>query len=891
MNAEKLNALQTLLNKKRTSSQAVPQTAHNYRNFKELIIKQELEQEIYALIVALDLDSQSFLESFLERCATRAKQNAGTCLSFFAFSEGECNQLYIEMALILFQPATLGELIAYLEPGITCLLVPESDSADHLQQAPIRLIEHPIARLIQTPSISGFADYVAFGPYLFNLKTINRQSFQMHYSVYHELKLHYPGLAKRIYQQHNRAFRALEEHLLTVDGAGQTPKDVISKFNHNYYLDDLSLGNPRFAIASSLSDYDDPVCYLNSLEPEEKSKLLALSRWSRPRSLDYIMNQYRKDQDKKTYLLDLNVFLLIHSLQDVLDNPENQTALALSPKRTEQHLQAIKAYYNDKTSLSSVRDFDNLPLPEHFIESNISLLKIVDDRGYLSLLNHFPFRLYPQLMSVTQAKQDVMPGYFFHYVMMGLIQNGVLDSEPLSAFNQTLVSDMEFFGGLQDLLILAAKCNMDLMRRLLELIPPEQQLFHLYTKAAKSGKSIFHYATGHLPTLYYLLGLVPRDNLWATMFDTSDPQLLLHEAVTNLPHSLNIILKLVSEQDHLAAVKQENQKGHDLLYFVVNSLENLETVLRIYPEEERVFAATREYADGSTLLHAAAKSCSGTFQMLLQGYFPPDKWYVALSKKDNKGRTVLQYAVDAGNIPVIEHIISLIPRQYLLEAMLDTFYWKDNLICKAASERSVSDVFDILPISDHLVAVQQENHRGENLFSLACADAKALRIIWNTYPKEKRLVALLKENDSGNCIDGTISLLVTFHRIVPFPESLKTMLRLITDLDTRTTLIESENFYHQNALHIAATNPDSLELILNLYSPEHRAKRLNLKDKKGKSALDYAAKYPECMKVITRMLPEVPVHASMIGFFSQPSTSYSGALVNFIPKKSPGYYG
>lgn len=886
MDTETITTLHTLLSNKYLLCSVQPSSVHDYYSLKLLVINQELEKEISALIIALDSNPQTFPDYFIMRCQTRARQNADSCLSLFAFPLGDCNQLDTDIAKILFHPQTMSELLHYLEPDITTLILPELNSTssdDNPENATVRLTECSTRLLMQEPTAKNLADFAVSGRYLFDLKTINRLPLQIHQKLYHELRIDYPDLTQNIYKQHNKDLIALEEHILTIASNGKTPLEVIRGFFRKYLPGDLATENPSFDNSHAPPTHTDPIHYLNSLDSKEKNRLLALTDPDSQRSIyEVISRLHNKGLSINKYDADR----LINELQKIIANPDNQDILNQQPLCSAQYLQTFNARYSSQPIIPTANEELDLPLPDHYLKMNFSQLKITKNKDLLRILLLIPAHLYASLIQFANINNKKL---FRNRELWELILKGGFNHERLTAFYQALVINVERFGGVRKLLIFAVAVitSFDLFRMLLDTVPPEQRISILNIKDEKAGMNLFHYASlHHLPILQYILGLVHPDNLLDTLFEEDDlNRNVLYNAVKSA-QSIKLILQIIPGEYHLAMTRRENSEGEDLLCTVVRYPISIETVLGIYPKSDRIEAATREYKNGSTLLHYAARWSLKSLKMFLQ-FWPKEEWVSILNKKNHRGETALSHAVACSKVKIAGFILQLIPNPDLLDVLINTKVYDGNIIHKIASLNRLCQILALLHESDHVVAVKQVAKNGKNIFHFARNDPQALQAIWNAYPKEERIAALLKENKRSFYFYSDRAGLffsIIFHEIVPIHKSLEAFFEVILDSQTRQTLVEATNFLGQNALHIAVTNPKSLEIILNLYPPEYRSKRLNLKDGNGKSALSYAEKYPESMVVIAKLLPELPSELLSLGFFSQAATSSNNTLVTFSPR-------
>lgn len=849
--------------------------SYDYDDLKKSAINQEIDEEINALLDALNKEADTFPDYFIQRCEMRSIRNADSCFSLFADPEGECNQLFIKITEILFQPKTLAALLHYLEPGITTFITPKryataSSVDEHPTGEHIQLMNYPVQTLTQAPTTTELMHFAVAGRFLFDVRCLSKFSFSLHKSLHHELTLDHPDLAIKIYQQHNSDLNKLEEHILRVNGKGETPLTAIKKFNLKYNIQDLFKKKPLFPDSQKKPIYADLLFYLDTvIEDDQKHKLLALTSYGSRSTVSMIIEDLEVTEQTR-----LCSFLL----ERVIATPANQDLLTQLPSCSERYLRMLSSQYNQHTPLSSSKEMISLPLPVYFLSIGaLSRLNILTARDLLALLLSCPSGSYSELLQYAHIDLKI----FCKDVLIGdMIRLEIFNPERLHAFNTAVVANIERLGGMHNLLTFAAYCNPDLIEMLLETLPPENR-FPALLFAEEEGYSVYHVAARYAPSMRHILQLtLPENRLQALFTATASHWLVLHRAAWETGVSLSSIFELLSPHECHIAITKEDSEGYDLLYHVVDDHENLRLVLHKHPESDPVAVLRRKYANGSTIIHHAARSLE-SLKFLLD-YFSKKVWLEILCEQDNSGRTALSYALGNLSSDSVLYILQLTPQEERLNTMLTTSYSydKDNLIIQMASSRYFPDILALLSKSESVIAVTQEDKDGDNLFGKARYNAKALAVIWDLYPEEKKLTALLKRLRFYYIIEGVFALDIIFHRLIPHPKSLSFILTAIKDPTSCQKLLEIKNNHGQTAFHIATSNPESLKIILNSCPPELIHKRLKEKDKFGHDVFHYANKYPKSERIISDFLPDLPQRRKPleIGFFSQAECSSGPAV-------------
>ena len=179
-------------------------TRHGMPSLPQIALQQaldmEIERELEALETAIKHDIKTFPDFFKARCRVRAINNEDSLLSFLTTTENrsKCNQIYFQIAEIVFQPKTMGELLAILLPNITCVLEFEfyrtslSDPFDY-KHVRIELVERPVSFLTRPPQMEVFDELVTEGIHLLDMQNIARFPFSMHQTFYATLQKTHPG--------------------------------------------------------------------------------------------------------------------------------------------------------------------------------------------------------------------------------------------------------------------------------------------------------------------------------------------------------------------------------------------------------------------------------------------------------------------------------------------------------------------------------------------------------------------------------------------------------------------------------------------------------------------------------------------------------------------------
>lgn len=106
-------------------------TINNYSTLLKASIIRELSEELESLKRLFNAGNTKSPEAikaeFKSLCRLRQARNQGTCLSYTALPEGDCNELYWEIMIKLFKPKTLPDVMGVLLPDVTRVMTLNSD--------------------------------------------------------------------------------------------------------------------------------------------------------------------------------------------------------------------------------------------------------------------------------------------------------------------------------------------------------------------------------------------------------------------------------------------------------------------------------------------------------------------------------------------------------------------------------------------------------------------------------------------------------------------------------------------------------------------------------------------------------------------------------------------
>ena len=577
------------------------QAPPDYASLKELVINQELTDELAALKNILDGDFNNFAETFKKRCQQRNQRNTNTCLSMTAMPGGVCNQLYWQIAIIVFKPQTYAELFTLFFPDVNVQLsctLQLNDKQPESKYPDISLVTLQFQQLHADSSLNALPDatvpahFVIAGKLIFDLQDIAAFDFVMHEKFHAGLQAHFPDLALKLYQ-HNDALKTLHNKLLLVTGHGQSLKQVIQRFIRECKTGGNLITGEEYATISTQVAYTEFVHYLEGLSSAMKTALLNMKTNSHPHlSLSDIWNHLKQGNCVETAARDLD---------SVLNNKENESLLNTSPNvASEDKAEILRQYRKPQTANLPVTGNEvTTVLPEVYLSQYLSLIVINDTENYLDFLLNFPPDSYTRLLQYANITcTPELP-----LTLARFIASGGIDSAQLALFEQAIIANHEKSGGKSAVLkfALIAKA-ISLLTSVLDLYDSSELLDTIKQKDSR-GVTI------------------------------------LHRAATN-PEALKIILASLPEEQRLEAVKEKDEYGNNVLHLAVENPEALNVILALYPEEQRLEAVKEKDRNGSNILHRAATNPAALNVILAS--LPEEQRLEAVKAKDKDGRSVLR---------------------------------------------------------------------------------------------------------------------------------------------------------------------------------------------------------------------------------------------------------
>ncbi len=505
-------------------------STHRARNLKRAVGLLELREEIEALSAMVDTDN--FEEAFRERCRLRAIANTNTPLSFFSSPDGVCNNLYWNILLQLIPaPNSMGKMLAILAPNVGQILSPDLgfQRNEGRVEYNVTLVEKPVVTALTQPaSQEELPKFVVLREgLLFNVDDISAYNFELHSTFYEQLSHQYADTIDNLYQ-HNQELKTLQNQMLQIS-QGQSPLDAIQRLISGLEQSE-TFANTAFT---------DFLVYLESLAPEDKRRLQALTPSGHSKSIEAV-------------ILDLRgggcTIAANTTLSSIINNSENHAFLtSRSSTLSPEDIRSIKNRYKRNNRLSSAHDdTKKLAMPESLIVKFISDITISTQWDCAIILQYFPPSHYEELLRHTRI--DTYISGFLSPLPLFRRSGIMLNEQQQAALERAIFTNYSKFGNLVEILKFAIEQNYNyLAEHILSLSDAQgNTALHLLGHGAENP-TVWAASMAKLQENARLAALQKKNNAGDSVLDLiiGRPN-LVNATLTSLPE--NMLLAVLTER-------------------------------------------------------------------------------------------------------------------------------------------------------------------------------------------------------------------------------------------------------------------------------------------------------------------------------------------------------
>ncbi len=389
----------------------------SYADLREEVNYFELRAEIKYFENITDIETLE--QSVYERLHARFKGVDNHTIPFYKRVNTLTNQFYFDLMLALVDVDNLSDAIQYLScryhhpsEKYQQLLVeipevfPEglsySQKVSFFRNAKpnvlVRKSESGLSQMSASLSDLSACVFSDDGEVVLNLTAINRFSFKRHCHLHKLLHLHYPDLAKRVYE-HNAAWADLSHDIECVKRAGDTPREALT-----HLIKRLRLGGEAYTgqrgvageiALAAIAKFSD---YFNHLPNELQNQLQLLVSNTYEFQLGDFFTKITED---------VCVEWLSTLLQDVLEsNPESEclnNRVGISPD----YLNSLEKKCRHGLDVQQSSEVSPDEIPEALGKEIIEHMDFSDKRNLCYILNTMPNDLIHFFWKYADVRNDL----------------------------------------------------------------------------------------------------------------------------------------------------------------------------------------------------------------------------------------------------------------------------------------------------------------------------------------------------------------------------------------------------------------------------------------------------------------------------------------------------
>jgi hypothetical protein len=906
MNTEYINALITQY---QTICQPYLGPIHDYPSLRKHTLAKELLSEL-DLIRGLLKEPDDFKAAFQERLRTRAKS-----ASFEALPQSPSNQLCWDIALAVFEPKTLGEMLTYLSPNTERVVVADIDEgAIALDAKDITELTHKLKELqdnlphtLQEKKFEPkdfpeplekerLAELILVDDCLFDVASISQFPLKTSSDLLKDIETKYPKLLLKLLN-HNEAMQGLKTDVEVFRNNNFTPKEALMTLYRGLRLGGTKFTAQTFASAGGHSAVEQFFEYFLALPDALQTEIKALK--VNTKSMANVFDTgFDKGHCVESTATDIMQIVQANSGNKALNNPPHLSANAR---------QSLIQKYRKKRPCAQNQEFISpQDLPSQHLMEALKEIRFNTAEDIITLFIEFPPELYATLLeglnllwnqnnrstfvsngalSLFAAANDG----FFNPAQKEALAKAMGKQQqrfPMVEFCHSLTwsVDWSFITAiltamdegelrstlrqpdkLGSLLIHKAAKNPEALAFILNQYPKKQWVELIATKTVEfssaGGRTVLHEAAANPKSVQTLLDLV-KQNLNLLKIQDKRRRTVLHEAVYS-PESIQLLLNLIPQNKRLAALKVTDDEGNNLLHLAASNTESLKAILTLLTEEQRL-AALKDERAGENLLNSVAKHPESL--KMLFSLVPLKQQQDLLRLKDTRKLTPFHSA--ATTPESIKFLLSLVPKEKRLDRLKQRSWFQTVFHFAASSPESLQAIVNLLPEKKRADVLKIQG-----VMQRACVNnPESLKLLLSLIPEKQRW-DVLKEGSAlriaalnPESIKTLLSLIPEkkraelpklkglLHMAAQKPESLKLLLDLIP-LNQRHNALKTK-YCGRSLISWAADDPNSLNLVLSLYPQDELQDALNLKMNWRETVRDLLVRRPESLNAFLSLVPE-----------------------------------
>lgn len=745
----------------------------SYDDLKKLILSKYLCQEIEALKTMTRSSSAEFKEKFLKRWQEMIEETKNTCLDFNAHAKN-VSELYWSVALALFKPATLGEMLSLLFPEAQVLHFEEQADAS------FGFKNHSLISLSQAPTFENLRELIVLDGVIFDLRCITHLNLDQHRALYEAAQQTYPNLVAKLYRW-NDPLKMVFRDLLLIREEIPTPRQMLQILIQKLRMGRSEItegGLARMEAHIACNEFSE---YLASFSPGFRAELLGMEafRFSHGETLGLWLNKLPNE--------DVCVSSLAHYLQMILENPENNAVLGKTYTISEKELERLDKQY--QTCILSICGDDNIDcLPKNKVQEQLTKIRVKTPYEYLKLFQNIHTNFYSQVIKQIPTRK-----FSLLLDLLSVLDSGFLNQEQLAALQLSIIENHKKLGGVLRIAVHAARDqNYQLFIICLPNLNKPQQISVFKMKF--NDRTFLHRLVGDSQRLLSLLALLPQD---FPLLKILNDERNSHKTILYFALKCSVSLRALLERIPLVDRPQAFIDHGEILGAAASDYpESFDVIMELLPQESRaallmLTGCLGQPISNAPVLYRAASQLSSLKTILKFLNQEEIRSIIDKLEEEKPYDTILNSALY--NPECLRVLIALYPEE--VRRMVKR---KSPLFClNPKSTEALQMILELYHPSERLAALEEKPHFGRKPIDNFCEEPKAMLIILQMLPEEERIRALQKSK--------RLLLSLSYN-----PKDLQTLLKLIPK-EYRLTEMQKNEAGYQTFLSTLWGNYDALK--------------------------------------------------------------------------------
>lgn len=682
------------------ANQYIPATNLDYHDLCQRAFLEELKRETAILQKMLN-QPETFKENFEKRCLARDLDTTNN-IPFHILQSSITNDLYLEIALCIYEPKRAIDLFPILMPNITShinvslpvkLTRKEELKNQLISKEPTFVVEKHLFSLSEIESFNALKSIAFCSSKTIDLQQIAQFDLIAQHLFWKKLKKEAPELLGPIYS-HNTAFQNLLEDIILYEQGGQSLKQIFE-----ILIRDLKLGGSRYSNKEEAAEIAQAAIarfheFYHALDNKQKATLRELKSQSNKTLGDIIDKQLMTGSCVETLAQDLDAVV-----QNYQHSPFfNEVSL------NKEQLKALKQKYS-KGNLDCSRQTITYIMPPKALLFQVlsdvhnNLTKIENQYADLFFDSPAPFHhlliewlLKEEVMCKLLAETDAFSNEIAQLIKSGVFEVDVADKLAAAirdllqldeALNFCILTGKVEYGRL----LLQTRSSAELLSALqaldynATLLSQNIDWFNAVVDALEPD-DLYELLCPDFEDMNYFFKALDTDSQYAFMeYTTKDGKSMFTEIPADFIEPFLLIYKN-NYTRLLKHLKSKDQQGEIFIFKLLKHPDNLYRITICLPENQREQLLYIKDKQGKRVIDHAMSLGVYTFKKVLSciNY----KYHEAIyAEKDERGFLVLNWLLQKlgegeEKIKSCEVIIKAIFREYHQECIFRALFYKNK---------------------------------------------------------------------------------------------------------------------------------------------------------------------------------------------------------------------